>query len=61
LRIIRRRTFMCSDVTARRIRIDTLDVIASSGRIDLREALAWAEGNRDFLLEQWSRLSGDEQ
>lgn len=43
------------------VRIDTLEVIASSGRIDLREALAWAEDNRELLMQQWERLSGDEQ
>lgn len=46
---------------AAQVRIDTLEVIASSGRIDLREALAWAEGNRDFLLQKWEELSGNAQ
>jgi len=45
---------------AAQVRIDTLEVIASSGRIDLREALAWAEDNRDVLLQQWETLSGEE-
>lgn len=43
---------------AAQVRIDTLEVIASSGRIDLREALTWAEDNRRFLMEQWEELSG---
>lgn len=46
---------------AAQVRIDTLEVIASSGRIDLREALAWAEDNRELLLDKWNELSGDAQ
>lgn len=46
---------------AAQIRIDTLEVIASSGRIDLREALTWADGNRELLMHKWEELSGDEQ
>jgi hypothetical protein len=46
---------------AAQVRIDTLEIIASSGRIDLRDALAWAEDNRAYLIEQWERLSGGEQ
>ena len=46
---------------AAQVRIDTLEVIASSGRIDLREALAWAEDNRDLLMRKWEELSGEEQ
>jgi hypothetical protein len=45
---------------AAQVRIDTLEVIASSGRIDLREALAWAEDNRSFLMQQWEKLSGEQ-
>jgi hypothetical protein len=45
---------------AAQVRIDTLEVIASSGRVDLREALEWAENNRAFLQEKWERLSGDQ-
>ena len=36
-------------------------VIGSSGRIDLREALAWAEQNQPFLQEKWDELSGEQQ
>jgi hypothetical protein len=46
---------------AAQVRIDTLEVIASSGRIDLSEALAWAAGNRGFLEEKWAEYSGDSQ
>ena len=43
---------------AAQIEIATLDVIALSGRIDLREALAWAEQNLDVLEAKWNELSG---
>ena len=43
------------------VRIDTLEVIASSGRIDLRDALRWAEEHQDLLTEHWERLSGEQQ
>ena len=46
---------------AAQVRIDTLEVMASSGRIDLREALEWAAENRAFLEEKWRELSGDSQ
>ena len=46
---------------AAQVRIDTLEVIGSSGRIDLREALAWAEQNQPFLQEKWNELSGEVQ
>jgi hypothetical protein len=46
---------------AAQVRIDTLEVIASSGRIDLREALAWAEQNPQLLEQQWAKLSGEQQ
>jgi hypothetical protein len=45
---------------AAQVRIDTLEVIASNGRIDLREALDWADGNRELLERKWEELSGDE-
>ncbi|RHW17621.1 DUF4160 domain-containing protein [Sphingomonas gilva] len=44
---------------AAQVRIDTLEVIASSGRIDLREALAWAADNRPLLEAKWQEFSGD--
>jgi hypothetical protein len=34
---------------AAQVRIDTMEVIASSGWIDLAEALAWAAENRPLL------------
>jgi hypothetical protein len=46
---------------AAQVTIDTLEVIGSSGRIDVREALAWAEQNQAFLQETWDKLSGDRQ
>lgn len=46
---------------AAQVRIDTLEVIASSGRLDLAEALAWAAENRAFLEEKWAEYSGDGQ
>jgi hypothetical protein len=41
------------------ITIETLEVIALSGRIDVREALAWADDNRDILWAKWRELSGE--
>jgi len=46
---------------AAQVRIDMLEVIASSGRIDLSEALAWAAGKRALLEEKWAEYSGDSQ
>jgi Domain of unknown function (DUF4160) len=45
---------------AAQVRIDTLEVMAVSGRIDVREALDWAQSNRSILEEKWAELSGDE-
>lgn len=42
---------------AAQVRIDTLEVIASSGRIDLYEALEWAAENRALLEAKWRELS----
>jgi hypothetical protein len=44
---------------AAQVSIETLEVIAMSGRIDLREALEWAAANRAFLEEKWAELSGE--
>jgi hypothetical protein len=44
---------------AAQVDIETLEVIASSGRIDLREALAWVAAHRAELRAHWARLSGD--
>lgn len=46
---------------AAQVRIDTLEVIAMSGRLDLRKALAWAAENRAFLEAKWIEFSGDGQ
>ncbi|MBL8538408.1 MAG: DUF4160 domain-containing protein [Hyphomonadaceae bacterium] len=43
---------------AAQVAIETLDVIAVSGRVDLREALDWAAANRDLLRAKWNELSG---
>ena len=44
---------------AAQVDIETLEVIASRGRIDLREAPAWAAAHRAELRAHWARLSGD--
>lgn len=44
---------------AAQIEIATLEVIALSGRVDLRDALRWAEANRDVLEAKWNELSGN--
>jgi hypothetical protein len=44
---------------AAQVRIATLEVIAMSGRVDRREALAWAEQNRALLEAKWLELSGE--
>lgn len=46
---------------AAQVRIDDLAVIASSGKVDLVEALAWAAENRAFLEEKWAEFSGEGQ
>lgn len=38
--------------------IEELEIIAMSGRVDLREALAWAAEYRDVLRAKWEELSG---
>lgn len=43
---------------AAQVAIESLEVIAVSGRVDLREALAWAEANKPLLWERWEALSG---
>lgn len=45
---------------AAQIAIGSLEVIALSGRLDLREALAWATQNQDRLWTIWQELSGGE-
>ena len=45
---------MCSAAT------EELEVIAMSGRVDLREALAWAAENKDVLRAKWNELSGQQ-
>ena len=43
---------------AAQIAIEDLHVIAMSGRVDLREALAWATENKALLRAKWEELSG---
>ncbi len=43
---------------AAQVAIESLEVIAISGRVDLREALEWAAANRDVLWAKWNELSG---
>lgn len=43
---------------AAQVSIETLEVIAMSGRVDLREALDWAAHNKTLLIEKWNELSG---
>jgi hypothetical protein len=45
---------------AAQVRIDTLEVMARSGAIDVREALAWAAENRAMLEAKWAEYSGGE-
>lgn len=42
---------------AAQVAIDTLEVIAISGRVDLREALEWAAQNKTLLQAKWNELS----
>jgi len=42
---------------AAQVAIDTLEVIAISGRLDLREALVWAEANKAILWARWEEYS----
>ena len=43
---------------AAQVTIDSLEVIALSGRVDLREALAWATQNQERLRLLWAEFSG---
>lgn len=44
---------------AAQVRIDTLEVIAMAGKVDLREALDWAADNRALLAVKLDEFSGD--
>ncbi len=46
---------------AAQVRIDALEVLATAGKIDLREALEWAANNRNFLEAKWDEFSGGER
>ena len=41
------------------VRIDTLEVMNMSGKLDIREALDWAAENRAMLMAKWEEFSGD--
>ncbi len=43
---------------AAQVVIETLEVIAMSGRVELREALEWAAENKALLQAKWNELSG---
>lgn len=43
---------------AAQVAIETLEVIAISGRVDVREALEWAAENKAVLRAKWNELSG---
>ncbi len=45
---------------AAQVRIDTLEIIQMSGKLELREALVWAEQNRTFLEMKWTEFSGEQ-
>jgi hypothetical protein len=44
---------------AAQVAIGSLEVIAMSGRIDLREALEWAAANTALLEAKWAEFSGE--
>lgn len=46
---------------AAQVRIDTLEVIATSGKIALAEPLEWAAENRALLEEKWAEYSGEDK
>lgn len=43
---------------AAQVRIDTLEIINMSGKLDLREALEWAAENKALLELKWEEFSG---
>jgi Domain of unknown function (DUF4160) len=43
---------------AAQVRIDTLEIIQISGKIDVQEALDWAADNKVFLMSKWEEFSG---
>ena len=46
---------------AAQVRIDTLEVMNMTGKVDLREALDWVAENRGLLEAKWTEFSGDEK
>ena len=45
---------------AAQVRIDTLEIINISGKLDLREALEWAAENKAMLEMKWKEFSGEQ-
>ena len=45
---------------AAQVAIATLEILETSGKVDLREALAWALENRELLEAKWAEFSGGE-
>ena len=45
---------------AAQVAIATLEILATRGKVDVREALVWAAENRPFLEAKWNEFSGDE-
>lgn len=43
---------------AAQVAIETLEIIAMSGKLDPREALEWAAANKALLQAKWTELSG---
>jgi hypothetical protein len=41
------------------VAIENLEVINLTGKVDLREALEWAEANQPTLITKWAELSGE--
>ncbi len=46
---------------AAQVRIDSLEVMQLSGKLDMSEALDWAAQNRALLEATWAELSGDSE
>jgi Domain of unknown function (DUF4160) len=44
---------------AAQVSIETLEILAISGKVDMREALTWATENRALLEAKWKEFSGD--
>jgi hypothetical protein len=45
---------------AAQVAIETLEILAVTGRLNLQDALTWASENQELLRQEWVRLSGDQ-